>query len=413
MTSKPWTSLGDIRTQLRRHWDRGAALGELAGGPSMFPYRVRLARPTTADLSARYDDVRTWVRDLHAIPGVRIVSTIRGTRSIGRNELPGEVWVDDLGSAAALLGEAAAVKRFRQIVVVTEEHEPRLVGWLAAHPIDALAVADGWPRLLQIVEWIRTHPRPDVYVRQVDIAGVDTKFIERHARVLSRLLDTALPADAIVEGEARFESRYGFRTAPPTVRLRALHPALAVVPGGEDRLVTVTLHDFIRLTGVDRLFITENYVNFLAFPLAARSIVVFGEGFDVAKVAAAPWAAQIPVYYWGDIDTHGFAILDLLRSKLPHVRSLMMDHATLHAHEAQWGRETVQVRRDLPNLTRAERDIYDDLRDNRIRANLRLEQELTRYHLIESAVADAIGAPIQSDPMRRAQVERRRGHLGS
>ena len=156
--------------------------------------------------------------------------------------------------------------------------------------------------------------------------------------------------------------------------------------------MTVTLDDFAALTGVERLFITENYVNFLAFPAAAGSIVVFGEGFDVAKVAAAPWVAHVPVHYWGDIDTHGFAILDLLRSKLSHVSSLLMDHATLHTHEAQWGIEAVQVRRELPNLTRAERDLYDDLRDNRIRANLRFEQELTRYHLVEDAVARVLRA---------------------
>jgi hypothetical protein len=392
MTAKPWTSLADIRAQLRRHWDRGAVLAEVAGSPSMFPYRVRLSRPTTADLSARFDDVRAWVRGLHGIAGVRIVSSVRGTRSIGRNEVPGEVWVDDLGSAAALLGETAAVRRFGQLVELTVQREPDLVRWLAAHPIEALAVADGWPRLLTVVDWIRTHPRPGIYVRQVDIAGVDTKFIERHARILTGLLDTVLPTDTIVADEARFEARYGFRTAPATVRLRALDPALAVVAGAGDRPATVTVHDFARLTGVERLFITENHVNFLAFPLAARSIVVFGEGFDVAKVAAAPWVAHVPVHYWGDIDTHGFAILDLLRSTLPHVRSLLMDHATLHAHESQWGVEPVQVRRDLANLTRAERDLYDDLRDNRIRANLRLEQELTRYHLIEAAVADAVRA---------------------
>lgn len=356
----------------------------------MFPFRARLVRPTNADLSARYDDVRVWARGLYDAPNVRIVSTVRGTRSIGRNEIPAEVWVDDLRSAAALLGETTAVRRFEELVALTSEGEPDLVGWLAKHPLDALSVADGWPRLLQVVDWVREHPRPDIYVRQVDIAGVDTKFIERHARVLSGLLDAGLPDEAINPSETHFAARYGFRSAPHNVRLRALDSGLAVVSGGAGRPATVTLEDFAALTGIERLFITENYVNFLSFPAASRSIVVFGEGFDVAKVAAAPWTARIPVYYWGDIDTHGFAILDLLRSKLPHVCSLMMDHATLHAHEAQWGREDTQVRRDLPHLTNAEGNLYDDLRDNLIRANLRLEQELTRYHLIEAAVAEII-----------------------
>jgi hypothetical protein len=42
------------------------------------------------------------------------------------------------------------------------------------------------------------------------------------------------------------------------------------------------------------------------------------------------------ILYWGDIDTHGFAILDRLRTGMPHMRSLMMDQATLQAHRSLW-----------------------------------------------------------------------------
>lgn len=45
---------------------------------------------------------------------------------------------------------------------------------------------------------------------------------------------------------------------------------------------------------------------------------------------------------WGDIDTHGFAILDRLRRHFPQVRSMLMDRATLLAHEGQWVTEQAQ-----------------------------------------------------------------------
>ncbi len=41
----------------------------------------------------------------------------------------------------------------------------------------------------------------------------------------------------------------------------------------------------------------------------------------------------------GDIDTYGFAMLDRLRSYHPHIRSLLMDEATLLQHRPLWGRE--------------------------------------------------------------------------
>ena len=39
-----------------------------------------------------------------------------------------------------------------------------------------------------------TNPRPNIYLRQVDLPGLHTKFIEAHRGVLAELLDLALPS---------------------------------------------------------------------------------------------------------------------------------------------------------------------------------------------------------------------------
>ena len=62
-----------------------------------------------------------------------------------------------------------------------------------------------------------------------------------------------------------------------------------------------------------RVFITENETNFLAFPPAADAMVVFGAGYGWEALARASWLHRCQLHYWGDIDTHGFAILDQLR----------------------------------------------------------------------------------------------------
>ena len=67
-------------------------------------------------------------------------------------------------------------------------------------------------------------------------------------------------------------------------------------------------------------------------------MLIFGGGYAVSRVAGLPWLRDVPLYYWGDIDTHGFRILDLLRSRFPEVRSMLMDRATLLAHESHWDR---------------------------------------------------------------------------
>jgi len=103
-------------------------------------------------------------------------------------------------------------------------------------------------------------------------------------------------------------------------------------------------------------------------------------------VSGIPWLADCRIYYWGDIDTHGFAILNQLRNKFGHVESFLMDRETLMMHRSVWGNEKDQARQDLPLLTPEEKALFDDLRDNRIRKNLRLEQEFIGFGWLQNAI---------------------------
>lgn len=92
--------------------------------------------------------------------------------------------------------------------------------------------------------------------------------------------------------------------------------------------------------------------------------------------------------YWGDIDTHGFAILDRLRAAVPAARSLLMDATTFHAHRQQWGSEESDKRfaGELTRLTPEERALYLTLRDNVFGERLRLEQERISYGWVTGAI---------------------------
>ena len=72
-----------------------------------------------------------------------------------------------------------------------------------------------------------------------------------------------------------------------------------------------------------------------------------------------------------------------------------------HGRAPQWGYEDSPVRRDLPPLTADERALYDDLRDNVFRSNLRLEQEITSYGLVEVEV-QRLTAAASDQPGRQA-----------
>lgn len=135
------------------------------------------------------------------------------------------------------------------------------------------------------------------------------------------------------------------------------------------------------------MFIVENEVNFLSFPAVANSLVVFGAGDGFEALASADRLVHCKLHYWGDIDTHGFAILDQLRGHHPHAMSFLMDRQTLLAHQAQWGVESQPTLRDLARLNPDEGALYDDLRWRRLcdQAVL-LEQERIDFGRVVSAI---------------------------
>ena len=398
-----WTPPADLRTQVRRLWDRGKILSSLATGETFFPIRLVLKRPSAAELRDHFDEARTWSASLRAMPHVRLTMREFRHRVSGANALPHEAWIDTVEDAVAWMGKQRETAAFRRVVEATGDRQPSLLPWLARRPLQALQLAGDWDRLLDVVGWLQDHPRPGVYLRQMDVPGVHSKFVEARRGVIGELLDCALPPESIdagAAGAAGFARRYGFLDKPERIRFRVLDPARALLPGGhiQDAMhdagtsvagiggdgtgggciqdVTLDARTFAALdTGVSRVFITENEINFLAFPRMKDAMAIFGAGYGFESLGQAHWLARCRLFYWGDIDTHGFAILDELRGHFDQVESFLMDRDTFLAFESLWGTESSPIDRDLPRLTAGERALYDDLRDNRIGTNLRLEQE--------------------------------------
>ena len=353
-----------------RLWDKGLLLAGIARGEQLFPKRLMLKGPTRSEMAERFDEVRRWIGSLErGAEHYRVVRYTIDHRILGTNVVPAEIWIDSLDQALALIDQVLAAERFCAVVSLTLDRLPELVPWLVKRPLRALELAEDWPRLLGIVAWLRAHPRPGIYLRQVDLAGVHSKFVEAHRAVLSELLDLALPAAAVdfsACGVAGFCRRYGFREKPVRLRFRLLDAELALFGADTDQDIAVTAETFARLNlPVQRVFITENEINFLAFPAVADSMVIFGSGYGFEMLAGAAWLHGCRLYYWGDLDTHGFAILDQLRAVFPDVTSFLMDRETLLVHRPLWGEEPQPEIRELPRLNAKERIVYDDLRLNR------------------------------------------------
>ena len=368
-------------------------LASLVTGEPLFPRRLPIRGPTSAELGERFDEARNWALALRAMPRVRLEEREFRHRLLGSNSLPRAAWLDSIDDAVALLGKARERARFEEILDLTRRCRPGLLEWLGKRPLAALEQAHDWEKLLDVVAWIDAHPRPGIYIRQIDLPGVHTKFIEKHRGLLSELLDCALPAAAIdqdMTGVRRFEERYGFKAKPERIRFRLLDAAcgnfgLRPLADIETDAATFAALD----PAVAQVFVTENEINFLAFPDVPDSMVIFGAGYGFESLRKARWLNACRLRYWGDIDTHGFAILDQLRACFPHAESFLMDRATLLACTGLWGREGSPVERDLRRLNAGERALYEELLANRHGERLRLEQERIGF----DRVRKALGSP--------------------
>ncbi|MFZ6758183.1 Wadjet anti-phage system protein JetD domain-containing protein [Undibacterium sp. Ji50W] len=392
-----WTGPSELKAQLHRLWERGD-LSRMQLAPDVhFPLRLILKVPTSSDVSGRFDAVRQWIAELTVAPHIRIEWREVRHRVHGLQRLPYQVWVDSLDAALAVAGRKREAARFQLMFDDTLHKLPALQSWLKKRPMQALELYDRWPQLLAIVTWLCAHPRPAIYLRQVDIAGIHSKFIEANRAVLSELLDLALTPDAIDEhytGSSQFAARYGFLDKPLRLRFRVLDQRMQILAGISHPDITLDADSFARLDLSGKtVFITENETNFLAFPKVANAIVIFGAGYGWDALVPAQWLHNCTMYYWGDIDTHGFAILNQLREHFRHVTSFLMDRESLLSHEMHWCEEGNQVTHDLHMLNAEELSVFEDLRNQRLGKNLRLEQERIQFEYVMNKLFKITNAP--------------------
>jgi hypothetical protein len=392
MTS--WTTPDKVKRTLRRRWDSGRALAAFVEGVPWEPIGVALRGPKAGDLASDLDRVRTWVLSWqHAGDRLGRLEYRRvGGRLVGMNKLPVKVWVDSYEQLWSALGTQKQAQRFTELVAAARSATPRLVEWMTGHPMRVLELEPEWPAIVATVKWIDACADGARYIRQIDVPGVDTKFIERNRGVLAGLLDHQLDERRIDQSKPRtdFAGRYGFLQRPSYVRIRSLSPGQPLVEGYSELMFRIDELAVRPLPGAT-VYVVENETTYLAFPPVEDALALFGGGYAVSILKQLDWLGDRDLIYWGDIDTHGFVMLDRLRRRFPQARSMLMDRDTLLAHEGQWVTEDTPRVAHLENLQPEEADLYRDLVEDALGPSVRLEQERIWYPAIGHAVTALAG----------------------
>lgn len=366
----------DVRQTLIRRFQskhREWLIGDT--GESQWPLEVPLGLPTEQAALRQVDGVRAWVSAWQGWQGVGTLSWCeRRWKALGVQRLPEKLALRGPEDVAMWIGESArwelAQSRYLALIArwpVLAQQLPRYFDVLADYS------NTDYQRLAEMLDWIASHPNSNLYPRQLPVSGLDSKWLDGRKGLLTDLM-AAIQEEP--SSDLNFYQRCGLKTLPLLVRMRVLDQALRANVGGVGD-ITAPVDDLAGLNWpVSHVFIVENLQTGLAMSDMPGAVVFMRLGYNVDVLARLPWLASAKCIYWGDLDTHGFAILHRARSYIPKLQSVLMDEETLLRHQALWVDEAAQhSAAELTLLTEQEQQLYRDLKQHRWGQNVRLEQE--------------------------------------
>ncbi len=364
----------DVVALLQRRFDSNHRDWLAAPDSAAWPLSVPLGVPSEQQARSETDAVRAWVDRWRAWQGAGQVQWLtRQWKVLGAQSVPASVSFDSPTEVARCIGSEVAWERMQRRFAVLGARWPVLVTRLA-RTCAALAdyEEDDFDRLLNLLAWLAEHPCSQLYPRQLPVEGVDTKWLDSRRAVIAELL-AQLRAGAASATD--FYAVSGLRRPPALIRVRVLDAQLRAQLGGLGEMAA-PLADLAQLQMKPaRVLIVENLQTGLALPDMPGTVAFMALGYGVDVLGELPWLAASTQIYWGDIDTHGFAILDRARACLPDVTSLLMDTPTLLAFRHLAGVEPVQSAAEPQRLNAAEAATMAGLKQQQWGHHVRLEQE--------------------------------------
>ena len=226
---------------------------------------------------------------------------------------------------------------------------------------------DIWDKVLEVKNFFVNNPKPNIYIRELPIIGVDTKFIEKHKKVIDKILMQVCKYNENITTlkEFGFEKKYFLKYPKNRIRFK-------------NKLwddIEINIEDLSKFEE-KKLFIIENLQTYLAMPVIKGYLIVFGKGFGVNVLKNYNYE----VIYWSDIDKAGFAMLSMVRN-FAKTTSFLMDLETFKTFEDLAVEDNEKSYSHL-NLTCEEKKCFEYIKSK----NKRLEQERIPFWYVEKRV---------------------------
>ena len=361
-----------IRVHANWHIDIATENGS---APSLWPRNLPLGSAAQSDLESNFANFQQQVfvwRDWAAEHNLALVEGLRRVNGTIQ-KIPTHVTINSLDTAAALVGGdwERRISRGRIRLSLLRSRFPSVDDAAAiVRAVDAYSDVD-FEMLCAAGRWFARNAdtAAGLTPREVPIEGLHAKWLNS-----SRALVEALAGVRTLGLVTRHPSRIHFSYLDEDY-----------LSTGGRRHDSATVGDSMFPPYLPEIVvITENKDTALHFPSLPGAIAIEGNGFSGADaIASFDWITDATeIIYWGDMDASGFEIVNHFRSAGLAIDTIFMDLRSFETYQRfgattdAKGREIVVTpRKDLAQLTRREKELYDLLTDPQRDGVRRVEQE--------------------------------------
>jgi len=366
-------STDEILKKFQKFYDNGTIFRAFIEEKEIFPCVVKLKSLKQKDLIENFSTV---LKELERLKKIKLEINYKEFqfKSIGSQKLPISVTCRTIEEFLEFVGKADEYRNYKAGYYKATKEFPVLKELFVDKPKLLLETLPKLDKILKIISFYRANPHPNIYIRELPMVGIDTKFVEQNKKEIDLFLMSILNESNIVKlSNNGFEKKYGFKYKLPLVRFRILDSDL-YLNGLSDVCTNIDEFRNLSLT-CKRIFLVENEITALSFPNMKNAIVIFAKGYGVGLFKDVKWMRNKEIHYWGDIDMDGFAILSQARGYFPQIKSLFMDIETLEEFIDLGVKSNDKSYKKLINLTKNEALLYDRLFSDYYGENFRLEQE--------------------------------------
>lgn len=226
---------------------------------------------------------------------------------------------------------------------------------------------------IEVSKFLIENPSSNKYPRELELKA-DTKFLSNNIQRITTFIRYFRELDDSCGKYKKLGLINPFSTL--SIRLGSNFNVKANGNSFEPNLSTIELEAFSSFDNTyDKIFVIENRTSFLKFPLEENELAIYMGGFAINILKDIPFLLKANLFYFGDLDEHGFEILSLFREMYPNTKSFCMDIETIEKYRdfLIMGKEYTGI---IKNLDSNETLALDYLISHKINGySSRIEQE--------------------------------------